>query len=393
MKIKKEIFDRISNGISFRNEKMGINLQVSNSPVQIGESFFNSDSYVVISMYNKLITVIEIKETALNDNLKNEALKSNIRLCEKLELEEIYIATPNNCYKSYKINIPLEEMTMDKMLDEIAFYALKNKNIDFNERTIATNKIRDKKISLERELNSIQNEISNEKEKDKTHQDKDKIEKLEKNKLSICLMMHAIEKDLDKYNIDKEVEKEWETRIKEALNYLKDATKLFDKEKTKSSFEWYVWIFVIAFLSLALIIWYVWFVSVTKSLGICLKDLSYIIIMPYLLPIPIYIAILWIGIIQKGKARKVQLSITNLLFNVHYLEGLLQMINKLSTNSKVAVENINNLLNDISKQYIQQIGKKDLDPKLMDNIEKSEDKDNPIVEKLIDILKNISERL
>lgn len=66
------------------------------------------------------------------------------------------------------------------------------------------------------------------------------------------------------------------------------------------------------------------------------------------------------------------------------------MINKLSINADVAVDNINNLLKKIIEQYIQQIGKNDIDAKLMDNIEKEEDKDNPLIDKLTDIIKNLT---
>jgi ABC-type multidrug transport system fused ATPase/permease subunit len=274
------------------------------------------------------------------------------------------------------------------MLDDIAINAVKQTQRIEGSRVVASKENNERIHQLNKVKIENQKLILAESKKGE-NQDVNLVKDLECQNKEIDEQIESLTAVNDKHRQDKEIENNWDERIKKTFTNLKTVTTPLEKQKYNSFVEWILWIVIIIFSTILLFTWYIWLVTNIPNLGLNM-DASYLKLMPYLLPIPVYIAILWIGIIQKGKARKVQLAIATLLFNIHYLESLLQMINKLSKNADVAVDNINNLLKKIIEQYIQQIGKNDIDVKLMDNIEKEEDKDNPLIDKLTDIIKNLT---
>lgn len=274
------------------------------------------------------------------------------------------------------------------MLDDIAINAVKQTQRIEGSRVVSSKENNERIHQLNKVKIENQKLILAESKKGE-NQDVNLVKDLESQNKEIDEQIESLTAVNDKHRQDKEIENNWDERIKKTFTNLKTVTTPLEKQKYNSFVEWILWIVIIIFSTILLFTWYIWLVTNIPNLGLNM-DASYLKLMPYLLPIPVYIAILWIGIIQKGKARKVQLAIATLLFNIHYLESLLQMINKLSKNADVAVDNINNLLKKIIEQYIQQIGKNDIDVKLMDNIEKEEDKDNPLIDKLTDIIKNLT---
>jgi ABC-type multidrug transport system fused ATPase/permease subunit len=274
------------------------------------------------------------------------------------------------------------------MLDDIAINAVKQTQRIEGSRVVSSKENNERIHQLNKVKIENQKLILAESKKGE-NQDVNLVKDLECQNKEIDEQIESLTAVNDKHRQDKEIENNWDERIKKTFTNLKTVTTPLEKQKYNSFVEWILWIVIIIFSTILLFTWYIWLVTNIPNLGLNM-DASYLKLMPYLLPIPVYIAILWIGIIQKGKARKVQLAIATLLFNIHYLESLLQMINKLSKNADVAVDNINNLLKKIIEQYIQQIGKNDIDVKLMDNIEKEEDKDNPLIDKLTDIIKNLT---
>lgn len=381
--IEDDLNSKISKGLFDRSKRFGINLMVSHIPVKTNIGLWYPD--LTISHENHLLAIIEFRK----DN-SNVVLSPSIVYKFKSigNVQSLYIVTPTKCFNLGKGDSHLKTMSFDDMLDDIAINAVKQTQRIEGSRVVASKENNERIHQLNKVKIENQKLILAESKKGE-NQDVNLVKDLESQNKEIDEQIESLTAVNDKHRQDKEIENNWDERIKKTFTNLKTVTTPLEKQKYNSFVEWILWIVIIIFSTILLFTWYIWLVTNIPNLGLNM-DASYLKLMPYLLPIPVYIAILWIGIIQKGKARKVQLAIATLLFNIHYLESLLQMINKLSKNADVAVDNINNLLKKIIEQYIQQIGKNDIDVKLMDNIEKEEDKDNPLIDKLTDIIKNLT---
>lgn len=297
-----------------------------------------------------------------------------------------YLLTTEKAYRKVKGQDSIAETSFEGFLQDIqlTWSNLRAKN-PMGSRIIAAKENAEKKKLLLGQRTQAQKEILQELQKEDDRRDKDKIKELESRVNLLNAQIDSLSENDDKLKQDKEVESEWGKRIETAFKGLRQMTDELDKERTHATVEWWIWIGLILLLTVALYFWYKWLIAQVGG-----KELSYLSLLPYMLPLPVYIAILWIGIIQKSKARKVHLAITNQLFNVRYLESLLMMINTLSITSQVAVENINSLLKEVIEHYIEQIGKKDIDIHEINGIENDENKANPLISKLIGIIKNLT---
>ena len=381
--IEDDLNSKISKGLFDRSKRFGINLMVSHIPIKTNRGLWYPD--LTIGFENQLLAIIEFKKDDTT-----VALSSSLVYKFKSigNVQGLYIVTPAKCFKLGKGDSQLKTMSFDNMLDDIAINAIKQTQRIDTSRVVAS-KDNDEKIRQLNKAKIVNQKLVLAESKKGENKDEALVKELERQNKEIDAQIESLTAVNDRHKQDKEIENNWDERIKKAFANLKMVTDPLDNQKRNSFVEWIVWIVIIIVSTILLFAWYNSFITDIPNL-VLNKDPSYLKLMPYMLPIPIYIAILWIGIIQKGKARKVQLAIATLLFNIHYLESLLQMINKLSINADVAVDNINNLLKKIIEQYIQQIGKNDIDAKLMDNIEKEEDKDNPLIDKLTDIIKNLT---
>ena len=108
--------------------------------------------------------------------------------------------------------------------------------------------------------------------------------------------------------------------------------------------------------------------------------------------VPVFIALLWLSTYMKNRANKISIELSTRLFNIHYLEGLLRLTNKLSYNQAEALRRINNAVDAMLHGYLRLIDKNDVSEKLLDDFENKELKDNPYykaIETINDILKNV----
>ena len=114
---------------------------------------------------------------------------------------------------------------------------------------------------------------------------------------------------------------------------------------------------------------------------------GWISFLPYYLPVPLIAALLWVLIVQKNRANKLSITISEELFRVRYLEGLLLMVNKLFKNSDTSIARINKAIDAMVDSYLHQTERMFLNEDKIGTIEKEEVNANKLMQwmdKLID---------
>lgn len=90
----------------------------------------------------------------------------------------------------------------------------------------------------------------------------------------------------------------------------------------------------------------------------------------------------------KNRANKIAVELSSQLFYIHYLEGLLKMVNALSKNSVTAMDKINKAVDDMLQGYLKQIERINVSSKEINLIEEKEMNGNPYW-KIMNELKNM----
>ena len=99
--------------------------------------------------------------------------------------------------------------------------------------------------------------------------------------------------------------------------------------------------------------------------------------LPYGIIVPIFIALIWLCTYLKNRANKISIELSMQLFSIHYLEGLLQMTNKLSHNQTEAMDNINKVVTTMLQDYQHQIHHNQIHIKDLSKYESNEFDFNP----------------
>lgn len=118
---------------------------------------------------------------------------------------------------------------------------------------------------------------------------------------------------------------------------------------------------------------------------------SWISYLPYALPVTAYIALMWILMVQKNRASKLSIMLSTRLANVHYLEGLMKLVNRLSSNTDTAVTRINVVVEKMIDSYLRQLEAPELTEKRIDKIEEKEQREVPqnrLKDELMKLLKH-----
>lgn len=180
------------------------------------------------------------------------------------------------------------------------------------------------------------------------------------------------------------------SRIEEAFGKLEQYTEGVERERKRANREYYIFLCAIPALIVLFVIFYCFFICKILSNEITIID--WIDYSPYALMVPVFIALLWLSTYMKNRANKISIELSTRLFNIHYLEGLLLLTNKLSYNQAEALRRINNAVDAMLHGYLRLIDKNDVSEKLLDDFENKELKDNPYykaIETINDILKNV----
>ena len=191
-------------------------------------------------------------------------------------------------------------------------------------------------------------------------------------------------KEKDAVQKEEQIEKNWDTKIQQAFVALKKCTSTIEEEKNIASNEYQRIINIIYVLSTLVV---VWLISIYKAIFIShIFFGGWVNFLPYYLPIPLFLVVFWVLIVQKNRASKLSITLSDELYRIRYMEGILLAINKLSDNSESSITRINKALDVMVESFLHQVEKTNIDEKGIEAIEKKELNTNKyiqIIDKLI----------
>lgn len=241
------------------------------------------------------------------------------------------------------------------------------------------------RLSLERrKLSDLMSEISSARLREGTSNEKLSIlqQQLEKQREKVMWLQH----DLDEAKNEDNKEKEWNSKIKDAFNNLNDITQYYESEKRKVICEWWGWMIIII-LDIVVFSWWCWhFISLLLNNEYKIEGIINLI--PLYVPFVCGVALMWAAIVQKNRANRLSIALTAKIFNIHYLEQLLLMVNTLAPSTNNGIVVISKSVQDVLKHYIENIGNDDIKLSHMNKIEKDELKTTPLLEIINKILDN-----
>jgi len=247
--------------------------------------------------------------------------------------------------------------------------------------------------SLAKVLEKVSEEQANisaqlEEEKGKAQPDQETIRNLEKLKEASDIEIEALHQEKGAQEIEEASERDWNDKIREAFAYLHESSRDMQDEKRKVDTEYHLFLFALILPAIILLIWLCNLYGLIISLESPFDN--WICFLPYYLPVPIFIAIFWIFIVQKNRANKLSIALSERLYQIKYLEGLLMTVNRLSPNSQESISRINKSLDMVVNAFVSKIVRDSMDEKRVEDLEKNEisqDAYYKIIDKLTDMLK------
>lgn len=226
------------------------------------------------------------------------------------------------------------------------------------------------------------------KEKKKVSPDEDAIQNLEKLKKVSDKELEELYKERNRQELEEVSEKDWAEKIKNTFHLLRECTSDLEYEHKKVDTEYHLFLYGLALPTLVLLIWLcnLYGFMISRQPPFC----NWVEFLPYYLPVPIIIALFWVMIVQKNRAGKISIALSERLYQIKYLEGLLMTINQLSSNSQDAIETISRCLDKMVNGYLTKVAKEPLDElhiEAMENKEMEESSYLKIIDKLTDLIK------
>lgn len=172
-------------------------------------------------------------------------------------------------------------------------------------------------------------------------------------------------------------------RIDDAFADLTQYTSILETERKRIKKEYWTFFVAIPLLTIGFIYLYYHFLNRVYLFPNNFTKL--IDFLPYTAMVPIYIGLVWVSVYLKNRADKISIEISNKLFGIHYLEGLMLMTNKLSTNTAEAVVTINRAINSLLDNYLSQINRSNLSEVEISKMEATELEKNPYWKVLLEI--------
>lgn len=261
--------------------------------------------------------------------------------------------------------------------------------IPYKKNTIRKYSSKSIEVALERvagEQEKITDQLK--KEKQKAKPDDSIIKKLEKLKVISDSEVENLYKEKNQQELEEASEKDWSERIKDTFELLRGCTTDLEKEYEKADTEYHLFLYGLIIPSIILLIWLCKLYSFIISSQTPISD--WMCFLPYYLPVPIFIALFWLLIVQKNRAGKISIALSERLYQIKYLEGLLMTINRLSSNSQDAIETISKSLDKMVNAFLNKVSKEPMDELRIEAIEKNElneDSYLKIIDKLTDLIK------
>lgn len=212
-------------------------------------------------------------------------------------------------------------------------------------------------------------------------------------------VLKSLQKDLEDVSLQREqksqeridtkeeqqAENNWDQKIQDAFTQLKECSSSIEEEKKNITEEYNFYYHCFYGVAVLIIVWML-FLYLTIFVH-HVNFYSWISFLPYYLPIPLLAALLWVLIVQKNRASKLSITMSEELFRVRYLEGLLLAVNKLSKNSETSISRINKAIDTMVDSYLHQTERLFLNEDKISTIEKKEVSVNKLMQlmdKLVD---------
>lgn len=235
-------------------------------------------------------------------------------------------------------------------------------------------------------------EVNDKRQKLKESLDKEK-ERNPANKIKIAELHEQLDKannefvamraQLDKAKRDSSDKESLRSDIDEAFKNLGNYTENIDKEVKRQRVEYNASLIALGTLSLLFLFGYFLFIKALISQKISIK--SPLDLLPYSLGVGMFVGLIAISLYMKGRANKISIELSTRLFNIHYLEGLMKMTNKLAIDYSDAVQRINGMIASLEQSYIHHIDDNIIPENLISKWEDKEIKSNPYFKLLMEI--------
>lgn len=193
--------------------------------------------------------------------------------------------------------------------------------------------------------------------------------------------------ELHEQNAERAVEQlkkdDFETKLAEAFACFQDLSRDMERERESYSTEYRFFVVLMTVPLVGAVIWVTKFMEFLFNCGNQIH--SWFEIVPYYVPISLMIAVFWVSLVQKNRADRNREQLSEKLHGIHYLEGLLMMINRMPTPSVDNMKRINDLVDKIAAQYLAQAREHQKDP-----VDSNNDQLLPVMEKLDHITDTIA---
>lgn len=232
----------------------------------------------------------------------------------------------------------------------------------------------DEKLSrLDKSRESLKKEI--ERQEAKPQKNEDYIQDLKTQLKKQDLEYRATLESKKKIASDTVVGQNISNEVAVAFDKLKAYTTVIEEEREQAKKEYYISLYCIPSLIGLFVVLYGFFIYdlVTNR-----DDFSeFLDFLPYTAAVPFFIALLWLCVYLKDRASKISIELSTRLFNIHYLEGLMQMSNSLSISPEESIKRLDKTMGMLMDNYLAQVKDNHVTEKDIAKLEMTELKSNP----------------
>lgn len=201
------------------------------------------------------------------------------------------------------------------------------------------------------------------------NEEKEKLEILQKENDRINDVVRKYETELEKSKQREDAINNWKNKISAAFQGLKGPINKLQQEhdRLKNLYRIY------GITSIALVI-----LLIVIEIIVCCKINSYIIYPTWeeywtmVLPVPVAIGLLWGFITQMNRAQRQMVVLARQIYEIEYIEGLLQALNTLSVNIEESMSKINEAISHLIDNHLRNMDGMRIDETVLQKLEKQD---------------------
>lgn len=216
------------------------------------------------------------------------------------------------------------------------------------------------------------------------------IQELESQRNKLLEEQRKYQEILKSKEVEELSEKNITGRIERAFENLASGTLEIENERNKLQQESSIYFLAQGILIVLLVVFYMWFMYSVFHKTISFN--TWLDLLPYSTFLMLTGMLIGLCVYLKNRANKISIALSTRLFYIHYLEGLLKVINTISPNSEEAIQRINNSVNQLVDIYFKNIEHTPLNVSELGLIESKELDLNPywkILGKIESLIKTI----